>query len=106
MFKSNKCDYTIGTNKVVKKKYLTPDLAIKQANYLNTLPNIIKKFVPYKCTVCHFFHVGRSNEDNIQPEENNPFTKNVVIPEVQKVEPIIEIPRHDDFDWDTDKRIF
>lgn len=102
MIKSNKCDYQIGSNKVVKKKYLTPQLAIKKAEFLNSLLNVIKRFKPYKCTVCHFFHVGRSQEDI--EHEKNIFKEELIIEEIKPVQ-IIAIEKHDDFDWTTDKRL-
>ena len=63
MRKSNKCSYKIGIKEKKKVKFLKPEEAIKEADFLNSKPNIIKKYVPYKCTVCHFFHIGRSWED-------------------------------------------
>lgn len=62
MRKSNKCKYKIGVNEFSKRKYLRPEQAIAMANSLNSKPNSIHKTVAYKCTVCHFFHVGRSTE--------------------------------------------
>ena len=45
-----------------KKKYLRPEEAIKAANRLNSLPNRIHVVAPYKCTTCHFFHVGKLDQ--------------------------------------------
>lgn len=107
MIKSNKCDYKIGAMERKKKRYLTPELAIAAAIKLNALPNIIKKFIPYKCTVCHFFHVGRSHDDLKKEPATNIFNPELAIPQPvieKEPEPII-IPPHDDFDWDTDKRL-
>lgn len=62
MRKSSKCKYTIGVNTLSKRKYLKPEMAIEMADKINAMPNAIHKTVAYKCTVCHFFHVGRSTE--------------------------------------------
>lgn len=47
-----------------KKKYLKPEQAIAEADRLNKLPKQIHKLLPYKCTTCHFFHIGRAGELN------------------------------------------
>lgn len=104
MRKSNKCEYTIGVNTRKKRKFLRPEEAMEEASRLNSLPHVIKKCVAYKCTTCHFFHVGRTTEDIPrgllmipQPEPE----------EIEKlVEPIVEIQdettstEHEEgFDW-------
>ena len=48
-----------------KKKYLRPEQAIAEADRLNKLPKQIHKLFPYKCTSCHFFHIGRHYELNL-----------------------------------------
>lgn len=45
---------------VKKKKYDTLDSAIYEAKKLNARPKQIIKLVPYKCTVCHNYHLGRN----------------------------------------------
>ena len=45
---------------VKKKKYETLDSAIYEAKKLNARPKQIIKLVPYKCTVCHNYHLGRN----------------------------------------------
>src|SRR6185312_16776240 len=100
MIKSNKCNYKIGMNERKKKKYLTPEQAITAANQLNALPNTIKKFKPYKCTVCHFFHIGRSHEDIENKPEKNIFngelsTHKPIEDTEEKIVP--PLPTHDDF---------
>lgn len=63
MRKSSKCSYKIGVNEKKKERFLRPEQAIALADFLNSKPNIIKKYIAYKCTTCYFFHVGRSWED-------------------------------------------
>ena len=103
MRKSNKCKYTIGVNTRDKKKYLKPEDAINEANRVNSFPNNIKKMVPYKCTVCHFFHIGRTHDDIVRP--TNVFQQPMPTPPVVTTEIKKVIVTHDDFDWTTNKRI-
>ena len=128
MRKSNKCSYKIGINERKKRKFLRPEEAMNEANRLNKQPNLLKKFIAYKCTVCCFFHVGRSNED--LKRESDIFTQvheevivedlSIIEEEAQIIETSIEeeavieevviediqvTNSHDDFDWDTDHRI-
>lgn len=140
MRKSNKCEYTIGVNTRKKRKFLRPEEAVKEAERINKLPHVIKKCVAYKCTVCHFFHVGRTHEDiprsplmipQPEPEELTDAEQEVHIEtpviednfdwNIKKEVPNDTIPvfgeillqvqkemkddKHDDFDWETDKRI-
>lgn len=103
MRKSSKCNYKIGVNIRNKKKFLKPEDAIKEAERLNKMPNVIKKFVAYKCTTCFFFHVGRTNEDTSPVEFEKLLPKQV---EELKLEPVITLKekviiKHDDFDWDS-----
>ncbi len=123
MRKSYKCSYKIGINEKKKVKFLRPELAIAEAERLNNMPNAIKKYVPYKCTTCYFFHVGRSI-DSLEVKKNGVFVQEgdrvadpvqevVVVAAVEKKKPVevikkVEIlygPDHDDFDWDKDKRL-
>jgi len=104
MRKSNKCEYTIGVNTKKKRKFLRPEEAMAEAARLNELPHVIKKCVAYKCTVCYFFHVGRTHEDlhhdplmipQHEPEEMLEEIKELVAEEV-----LVEEPKHDEnFDW-------
>jgi len=141
MRKSSKCEYTIGVNKKKKRKFLRPEEAMAEAARLNELPQVIKKFVPYKCTVCYFFHVGRTHEDlhhsplmipQYEPEEMVEEIKEIAVeaPKLIPIEPanpefdwtvkkvlnnfedvIITTSEkqketdHDDFDWDTNKKL-
>lgn len=101
MRKSGKCEYTIGVNTRKKNKFLRPEEAVTEANRLNELPNVVKKFIAYKCTTCNFFHVGRSTEDNKQPTfkifDSENITNVIKVQEEKIKEPIIA--EHDDFDW-------
>jgi hypothetical protein len=100
MRKSNKCEYTIGVNTRKKRKFLRPEEAVSEAERLNGLPNIIKKFIAYKCTTCNFFHVGRTAEDINKP--NTLIFEEKIIEEVKEKE--IITPKHDDFDWNNKNR--
>ena len=137
MRKSNKCEYTIGVNTKKKRKFLRPEEAMAEAARLNELPHVIKKCVAYKCTVCYFFHVGRTHEDlprgpimipQPEPEEImdevveqqvsiDPLPADNFNWEIKKepdkieykdpikiIEQIKQTP-HDDFDWETDKKL-
>lgn len=110
MRKSNKCEYKIGVNTRKKKRFLRPEDAIAEAEMVNKQPNVLKKFIPYKCTVCHFFHIGRSSEDNPvsiifphqEPEE--------IIKEMAKEDEILQAPleepkKEEEFDWTVKKEI-
>lgn len=102
MRKSGKCEYTIGVNTRKKKKFLRPEEAIDEVNRLNNLPNVVKKFIAYKCTTCHFFHVGRSSEDNKKPTIED-YNKSVShLKKAEEIIPVVVViePQHDDFDWD------
>lgn len=101
MRKSFKCQYTIGVNTKNKKKFLRPEDAIAEADKINRMPQSIKKVIAYKCTTCQFFHIGRSSEDLDKPIIDVPTQESEIInqPPIKFVEP------HDDFDWETDKRI-
>ena len=78
MFKSNKCNYTItGPNGKVetkdKIKYLKVDDAVAAAKMMNEKPKTLHKFVPYKCTKCFFFHIGKSTQINQPKNGTNIF---------------------------------
>lgn len=46
-----------------KKPFATNELAIAHCKFVNGLPNRINKVVPYKCHICHQFHVGRNGKE-------------------------------------------
>jgi len=50
--------------KTIKKKvpYDTLEEAIAQCKFVNIQPKVTEKNVPYKCTVCHKYHVGRNGK--------------------------------------------
>jgi hypothetical protein len=52
-------------NPVYKDKihYNNLESAIRQCKRLNIQESRIKKVVPYKCTTCHKFHIGRNGKD-------------------------------------------
>ena len=109
MRKSNKCEYTIGVNTRKKRKFLRPEESMEEAARLNLMPHVIKKFVAYKCTKCHFFHVGRTTEDiprgplmipQPEPEELISEEKVEVVPPVEEKVEIKE------FDWETKRTIY
>jgi hypothetical protein len=102
MRKSAKCFYTIGVNTKFKKKYLHPEDALKEVERINSIPNAIKKMIAYKCTTCSFFHIGRSTEDI---KNNGLWEQVIAIPKQIVIEAFKPIVLHDDFDWETDKRI-
>lgn len=62
MNKSDKCTYTIGVNEIAKKKFLHVGDAVSAANFQNQRPTTIHLFAPYKCTKCHFFHIGKTKK--------------------------------------------
>lgn len=69
MRKGNKCRTYSHTDPATgksiykaKRKFLTPEQAIHAAEVTNSHFNQIHKAVPYKCTNCHFFHIGRDSE--------------------------------------------
>jgi hypothetical protein len=64
MQKSSKCTYKMGEVVKEKKRYLRPEDAIESAAKLNEDKTKLHIFAAYKCTTCHFFHVGRSHKIN------------------------------------------
>ena len=106
MRKSSKCEYTIGVNTKKKRKYLRPEEAVEEANRLNALPHVIKKCIPYKCTTCHFFHVGRTDEDIPRGPLMIPQPEPEELNEAVSVEPVImKEEKTDNFDWTVKKEI-
>lgn len=106
MRKSSKCRYKIGLLEKNKKKFLKPEEAIAECEKLNAQPNTIRKYIPYKCTTCHFFHIGRSSEQNVKQVDIFKQPEIQIKVEITIISPAVEpIPPHDDFDWESDKRI-
>ena len=109
MRKSNKCEYTIGVNTRKKRKFLRPEEAMAEASRLNLLPHVIKKCVAYKCTTCHFFHVGRTTEDiprgPLMIPQPEPEELMVDIKE-KLIEPIIEKQEEKEFNWEAKRAIY
>jgi len=48
---------------VSKKAYDTQDEAIDFAKIINSEDHVIHKVVPYKCSVCHKYHLGRNGKE-------------------------------------------
>jgi hypothetical protein len=48
---------------VQKKAYNTQDEAIDVAKIINSQDHVIHKVVPYKCSVCHKYHLGRNGKE-------------------------------------------
>ena len=48
---------------VPKKAYDTQDEAIDIAKIINSQDHVIHKVVPYKCSVCHKYHLGRNGKE-------------------------------------------
>ena len=46
-----------------KKAFITQDEAIEVAKFINSQDNVIHKVVPYKCNVCHKYHLGRNGKE-------------------------------------------
>ena len=57
---TNQCYKIINGEKRYKKKLKTDIDAINEAKRLNSKPNAIHKVVAYKCSLCLYYHVGRS----------------------------------------------
>lgn len=60
--KRSHCEKIVKGEVVKKKAYDTLDEAIIQAKIINVSPNVTEKNVPYKCTVCHKYHIGRNGK--------------------------------------------
>ena len=44
-----------------KKTYNTLDDAIEKCKELTARPSQVRKLVAYKCSICHYYHIGRNN---------------------------------------------
>ena len=53
-----------------KKAHKTQDEAIAAAKIVNSQNNVISKVVPYKCSECHFYHIGRSGNQLTEKYRN------------------------------------
>lgn len=45
-----------------KKSWKTQDECIDVAKYINSQDHVIHKVVPYRCTVCGKYHLGRNGK--------------------------------------------
>ena len=57
-----KCERKFGERIVSKEQYETNEIAIEVCRRINQQPKQIHKVVPYKCTFCHKFHVGKNGK--------------------------------------------
>jgi hypothetical protein len=46
-----------------KRAFDTQDEAIEVAKFINSQDHVIHKIVPYKCKVCHKYHLGRNGKE-------------------------------------------
>jgi hypothetical protein len=60
--KRTHCEKIVDGKVIKKKGYDSLDEAILQAKIINVHPTVTEKNVPYKCTVCHKYHVGRNGK--------------------------------------------
>jgi len=60
---TQQCYKTIGNDIRYKKKLISDKLAIKEAKRLNNKPNQIHKVIAYKCSICGYYHVGKSHKE-------------------------------------------
>ena len=56
------CQKKFGGKIVSKKQYETNEIAIEVCGRINKNPKQIHKVVPYKCSFCHKFHVGKNGK--------------------------------------------
>ena len=54
------CFKKYGNRLVPKKQYNTQDEAIDDAKIINKKPHQIHKVVPYRCSICHKYHLGKN----------------------------------------------
>lgn len=54
----------------LKKAYKTQDEAIDAAKILNSHNHVISKVVPYKCSECHLYHIGRNGNQLTEKYRN------------------------------------
>jgi len=45
-----------------KRVFDTQDEAIEVAKFINSQDHVIHKVVPYRCNVCHKYHLGRNGK--------------------------------------------
>jgi hypothetical protein len=57
---TNQCYKIINGEKTYKIKLKTDVEAINEAKRLNLKPNMIHKVIAYKCSICGYYHVGKS----------------------------------------------
>ena len=54
------CFKQYGARLVPKHQYETQDEAIEDAKIINAKPQQIHKVVPYRCNICHKYHLGKN----------------------------------------------
>lgn len=54
------CFIKLGSILKPKHRYNTQDEAIEDAKIINKKPNQIHKVVPYRCSVCKKYHLGKN----------------------------------------------
>ena len=54
------CFKKYGDRLVPKKQYKTQDEAIADAKIINNKTYQIHKVVPYRCSICHKYHLGKN----------------------------------------------
>jgi len=59
---TSQCYKTIQGNLIYKTKLKTDMEAINEAKRLNNKPQIFHKVVAYKCSICGYYHVGKSHK--------------------------------------------
>lgn len=64
-----KCTRKVGNKFYLKEQFETQDDAIDVCKVINNRPKQIHKVVPYKCPVCHKYHVGK-NKTVINHDKN------------------------------------
>lgn len=64
-----------------KKKYATDEEAIKQARWMNTKPETIRKYIAYKCNNCHHWHIGKGDKI-LTDKERERYKKNIMMDKI------------------------
>jgi len=73
-----------------KKVFNTQDEAIEAAKALNSLDHRINKVVPYRCKVCHKYHLGR-NGKKIKEKDRERLKKQQITFKPQVKEPDFKV---------------
>ena len=53
-----------------KRAFDTQDDAIEFAKFVNSQDHVIHKVVPYRCSKCHKYHLGRNGKELKDKERN------------------------------------